>query len=108
GEPPDFLSSGQSIEKPYGVENKLHFSVHAGRAAPSSGFAIARVFEHEKRIWGLTTELDIIGLDRMKIVRPSAFHGTELAEGETLPVAFIENHFAQKYKLGASGELTAA
>ncbi len=108
GPPPDFLKDGQSLEKPYGVESKLHFSVHAGRAAPDSGFAIARVFEHEARIWGLSTELDIIALDRMKVVRPSAFHGTELGEGETLPVAFIERHFAQKYKMADSGQLVPA
>jgi lipoprotein-anchoring transpeptidase ErfK/SrfK len=108
GAPPDFLGNGQSLEKPYGVENKLHFAVHAGRASPDSGFAIARVFEHENRIWGLTTELDIIALDRMKIVRPSAFHGVELGEGETLPVAFIDRHYAQKYKQSDSGQMVAS
>jgi len=108
GPPPEFLSTNRSLEKPYGTEKKLHFSVHSGRAAIDSGFAIGKVFEWEGRVWGLTTELDIIALDRTKVVRPSAFHGVELGEGETLPVAFIESHFAQKYKLNETGQLSAA
>lgn len=107
GPPPEFLSVNRALEKPYGVERKLHFSVHAGRAAIDSGFAIARVFAHEGRVWGLTTELDVIALDRTKVVRPSSFHGVELGEGETLPVAFLETHFAQRYKLSASGQMVA-
>jgi len=107
GAPPEFLSTNRALEKPYGVERKLHFSVHAGRAAVGSGFAMAHVFTHEGRVWGLTTELDIIALDSTKVVRPSAFRGVELGEGETLPVAFIESHFAQRYKVGESGQITA-
>ncbi len=107
GPPPEFLSESRPLEKPYGVERKLHFSVHAGRASTGSGFAMARVFSHEGRVWGLTTELDIIALDRTKVVRPSAFRGVELGEGETLPVAFIESHFAQRYKLNEAGQLAA-
>jgi len=108
GPPPDFLKDGQILEKPYGVAKRLHYSVHSGRAAPDSGFALSRVFEHEGRIWGLSTELDIIALDRTRVVRPSAFHGVELEKDETLPVAFIETHYAQKYKLNDQGQLSVA
>ncbi len=105
GAPPDFLSRKEPIEKPYGVEKRLHFATHAGKAAPDSGFAIQRVFEHEGRVFGLTTELDIIALDRTHIVKPSTFRGVELGEGETLPVAFLETHFAHKYSLNSVGQL---
>lgn len=108
GPPPEFVSTNRPLEKPYGVERKLHFSVHAGRATAGSGFALARVFNHEGRVWGLTTQLDIIALDRMKVVRPSAFHGVELGDGETLPAAFIESHYAQRYKLNEAGQLSAS
>jgi lipoprotein-anchoring transpeptidase ErfK/SrfK len=57
------------------------------------------VFEHEGRVFGLTTELDIIALDRTKVVVPSSFRGVKLEEGENLPVAFVEHHFAQRHKL---------
>ncbi len=99
GPPPDFLPKKGEVPKPYGVPQHLHFSVHAGRAAPDSGFAIERVFEWEGRVFGLTTELDIIALDRTHVVKPSEFHGVELAEGEGLPVAFVMQHYSQKYEL---------
>jgi len=108
GTPPDFLSGGRALEKPYGVNQRLHFSVHSGRAAQGSGFALARVFEHADRVWGMTTELDLIALDRVKVVRPSSFHGVELGPDEGLPVAFIQPHFAQKYKLTEQGQLSAS
>src|SRR6185295_7151878 len=73
-------------------------------SSQDAGFAIARVFEWEGRVFGLTTELDIIALDRSELVRPSKFHGVALAEGEGLPVAFVEQHYAQRYKLDDRGQ----
>ncbi len=97
GPPPEFLSTKRKITKAYGVPQQLHYSVHAGRAAPDSGFAIQRVFQHESRYFGLTTEADLIALDRTRIVKPSQFHGVELGDDEDLPVAFIQTHVAQRY-----------
>lgn len=107
GAPPDFLSTSEKITKAYGVPQHLHFAVHAGRAAPDSGFAIMRVFEHEGRLFGLTTELDIIALDRTRVVKPSVFQGTELGEGETLPVAFLESHYSQRFQANDAGQMRA-
>lgn len=107
GPPPDFLSQKRALEKPYGTKTNLHRKAHAGPAPTDSGFAIARVFDWQGRIFGLTTELELIGLDRTKLVRPSAFRGVELVEGETLPVGFVEPRYAQKYELGRRDELTA-
>lgn len=103
--PPEFLADKRKIEKAYGVPQHLHFSVHAGRAAPDSGFAIQRVFEHEGRVFGLTTELDLIAMDRTRVVKPSSFHGAELGVGEELPVAFMQSHFGQRYTLNEAGQL---
>jgi lipoprotein-anchoring transpeptidase ErfK/SrfK len=97
--PPEFLLNGGQAMKPYGVERRLHYSMHAGRASAASGFAIARTFEHEGRLFGFTTEHDIIALDRTKIVRPSEFRGVELGDDEDLPCAFIERHYATRYQL---------
>ena len=107
GEPPTFLSGITKIEKPYGVKQRLHFSVHAGRASNDSGFALQRVFEHEDRTFGLSTELDILALDRTRIVKPSEFKGVAFEEGEDLPVAFVDQHFAQRYKMNDVGQLQA-
>jgi lipoprotein-anchoring transpeptidase ErfK/SrfK len=105
GSPPDFLLNGAQAVKPYGVRQRLHFAAHAGPAGMDSGFAVARSFEWEGRPFAFTTEHDIIALDRTKIVRPSAFHGVELAEDEDLPVAFIEGHYAARYRLREDGQM---
>lgn len=97
--PPDFLSSVTPVEKPYGVPRRLHYSTHSGRAATDAGFAFQRVFEHEGRVFGLSTELDMIALDRTRVVRPSSFRGVELAKDEGLPVAFVQHHYLQRYAL---------
>ncbi|HEY1535372.1 MAG TPA: L,D-transpeptidase, partial [Polyangiaceae bacterium] len=103
GDPPDFLSQGQKLDKPYGAKSPLRFVVHAGPASADSGFAISKTFLWQDRAFGLTTELDIIALDRVKLVTPSEFHGVELLEGETLPVAFVKDRSVQKYVSDAQG-----
>lgn len=97
--PPSFLTTSDELVKPYGVKRQLHYSVHAGRASADSGFAIARIFEWQARLFGVTTELDVIALDRTKLVKQSEFRGVELGAGEDLPVAFIEGHYATKFAL---------
>lgn len=106
GAPPDFLREGHELAKPYGTFLRLHSGATAGRAASDSGFAFVRVFEWLGRVWGLTTELDLVGLDETKLVRPSEFRGTELGPDETLPVAFIENQVAPKYRIKDDGQFT--
>lgn len=101
--PPDFLLQGQKLDKPYGVKQTLRYLAHAGPASPASGFAIAKTFVWQGRAFGLTTELDVIALDRVKLVEPSEFHGVELREGETLPVAFVKDHSVQRYAADAQG-----
>lgn len=105
--PPDFVprAGGASLTKPYGTEQGLHHAVQAGQSDPNAGFAISRVFEWESRAFGLTTELDIIPLDRTTIVRPSAFHGIILGEGEDLPVAVVTKRWALRYAEEKSGQL---
>jgi hypothetical protein len=102
-EPPDFLARGQKLDKPYGVKSPLRFVVHAGPASADSGFAISKTFLWQDRAFGLTTELDVIALDRVKLVEPSPFHGLELLDGETLPVAFVKDRQVPKYGPGPQG-----
>ena len=99
GPPPDFLAGGAKLPKPLGVKQPLRFVYHAGAADPESGFAISATFEWEGRPFGLTTELDIIALDRTKPVKPSDFHGVALGEGDDLPVGFSMPRGAERYKL---------
>jgi hypothetical protein len=105
GEPPPFLAHGQKLKKPFGVKQPLRFAYHAGNASVDSGFAISQTFDWEGRRFGLTTELDLIALDRTKPVVPSSFHGIALADGEDLPVGFSMPRYAQRYALHADGRL---
>ncbi len=97
--PPAFLSTQVGVEKPYGVKRRLHYSVHAGRASPESGFALLHVFDWHERSYGLTTELDILPLDRTDPVVPSTFHGVELLEGESLPVGVVRGYSLRRHSL---------
>ncbi len=87
-EPPDFLVNGQALPKPYGVKTHLRRQVHAGRASTDSGFALLQTFFHEGRAFGLSSELDILPLDRLTLIKPSPDFSVHLDEERTLPVAF--------------------
>lgn len=100
--PPDFLLGGFKLVKPHGVNQPLRFLYHAGSANPESGFAVSRTFEWESRLFGLTTELDLIALDRTKPVIPSRFRGVALAENDGLPVGFARGP-VQRYSATSGG-----
>src|SRR3954470_19005624 len=102
-QPPEFLAHGQKLDKPYGVKQTLRYVVHGGPASADSGFAIAKTFLWQDRAFGLTSELDVIALDRVKLVEPSEFHGVQLLEGETLPVAFVKDRSVPKYVSDGAG-----
>jgi hypothetical protein len=69
-----------------------------GRAEARSGFALLSTFEADDRMWGLTTELALLPIDRARVVKPSAFVGLAL-EGDdaALPVAFVMSHHAARF-----------
>jgi hypothetical protein len=105
--PPNFLSGDARLPKPYGVKQLLRFATHAGAAAADSGFAISRSFDWQNRLFGLTTELDVIALDRVRLVKQSEFHGIELMPGEGLPVAFSKERYGQRFVRLADGNFGA-
>jgi lipoprotein-anchoring transpeptidase ErfK/SrfK len=100
--PPEFLLGGFKLVKPHGVNQPLRFLYHAGSANPESGFAVSRTFEWEGRPFGLTTELDLIALDRTKPVSPSRFRGVALGETDDLPVGFARGP-TQRYAASGGG-----
>ena len=71
--------------------------VALGRAEGKSGFAMVRFFEASGRQWGLNAELEVLPLDRLKPVEPSAFQGIELDDEVTLPVVFVHTRHAHLY-----------
>jgi hypothetical protein len=106
-DPPAFLGSG-ALAKPYGTTQGLRYAVHAGQASSDSGFALGSVFSWEARAFGLTTELDLIPLDRTKLVKPSELAGVVLAEDEDLPVAIVTDGWLARWEVAESGELMSA
>lgn len=96
-EPPEFLQGGGRLTKPYGVEHRLENRVHSGRAAADSGFAISRTMAHEGRWYGMTTEHDLVALDRLRIVVPSALRGVEIPADAGLPVGFVNREQLAKF-----------
>jgi len=85
---PEFLDSAGALVKPYGVKQHLRHLVHAGQANHDSGFALVDTFVHDGRGYGVSSEMDILPLDRLQIIDPNPLAGVEFAEGETLPAAF--------------------
>jgi hypothetical protein len=101
---PEPLVSGP-LTKPYGAKQGLRYAVHAGQASSDSGFAVMRTFTWEGRVFGLTTELDLIALDRTKLVQPSEMSGIVLDADEDLPVAIVTHPMCATYELQEDGSL---
>ncbi len=78
---PAFLLEGNNLPQPYGSDKNLSYSVHRGKANESSAFGLMSVFDWKGRKFGLTTELDLIALDRTKPAIISSIHGVVLEHG---------------------------
>jgi hypothetical protein len=86
---PDFLLQGRDLPKPYGSVEPLRYTVHAGRAKEASAFGLITAFDWTERKFGLTTELDLIPLDRTKPARISEMHGAVVTDKPGLPAIVV-------------------
>jgi hypothetical protein len=82
--------------------------VSTGNALVKSGFAFLDFFEAGGRRWGLTTDLDVMPLDKLRPVEPSSFHGLVLDRTTTLPVVFVRSRGAWLYDGGPDHGLKQA
>lgn len=78
---PQLLLDGKPLPQPYGTVKDLAYSVHRGRANDHSAFGMMASFDWTDRRFGLTTELDLIALDRTKPPKNTAVAGVEIREG---------------------------
>ncbi len=101
---PAFLEKGAMLP-PLANTFRSADAVTAGRARIRSGFALLGTYEHEGRKWGMTTDLTLLPLDRVRMVKPSVFHGITLDAETTLPVVFARSKHALRYTLNAGGGL---
>ncbi|MCU0684241.1 MAG: L,D-transpeptidase [Polyangiaceae bacterium] len=89
GEPeplPPFLAAGKPLPKPFGGTQRLHVGAHEGRAPARSAFAFLSVHDVDGRLFGLSTNLNLVALDRLQLARPVAIHGGELSD---LPAGIV-------------------
>ncbi|NUO50644.1 MAG: L,D-transpeptidase [Polyangiaceae bacterium] len=84
---PAFYSGTDSVEgSPWNPTLAKVKTIPAG-----SGFAYARVFEAEGRVWLLTPDLFLVPADRTFPYERSSFKGVELSGESTLPVAWVRS-----------------
>jgi hypothetical protein len=105
---PAFLAAGRDLPKPYGAEEKLHYSVHAGRAREASAFGLITSFEWTGRRFGLTTELDLLPLDRTTAAQASDFHGVVVDKDKPGTPAIVIHQGATKLRPDTLGHLRDA
>ncbi len=105
GPAPDFLLGAGRLNKPYGVERRLEEGVNAGRSAPDSGFALSRVMAAEGRWYAMTTEHDLIAMDRLRVVLPSSLQGVEIPVGASLPVGIVDREQLARFTADAQGNM---
>lgn len=87
-EVPSFLTDHGSSFHVSGIR-KAGGALTEGQAFVESGFAFVRRFQVEGRSYGLTTELEVLPLDRLDWIEGSTFQGVALSEQQQLPIAFV-------------------
>ncbi|HEX6273786.1 MAG TPA: L,D-transpeptidase family protein [Polyangiaceae bacterium] len=103
---PPLLAEGKSLPTVFGFARPA--SSGAARAVANSAFALLTVHEHEGRRFGLTTDLELVPLDRVNRVRASEFRGVPLAGDVRLPVGFVRSRHALLYAGGPERGLSIA
>lgn len=99
---PDFLL--EPLTKPYGVDIGLRTQVHAGQARKDSGFAFLNFVESEGRAFGLTTDMDLLPLDRVKLVQETTFEGVRANAEMPLRAGFLLRGSVSLWSRSDSGQ----
>ena len=98
---PEFLTAGKELPSPYGATKRLRYVVQEGQANPQAAFALLSVHDHEGRLFGLTTELDLLAIDRTEIVRPPDTHGGPV---DGFPAAIVLSNGTPRYVMDEDGK----
>lgn len=99
GEPeplPPFLASGRSLIKPFGVTQRLHVGPHEGKAAPGSAFAFMSIHDISGRLFGLSTDLNLVPIDRLNLAQVTKIHGGAI---DDLPAGLMVVPGAPRFKM---------
>jgi lipoprotein-anchoring transpeptidase ErfK/SrfK len=72
-------------------------------APPGSMISYGAAFEADGRTWLVTPELSAVPADRVRIYRPTSFHGVELGDSVRLPLAWIRKRPRVKWRAMEGG-----
>ena len=72
-------------------------TLYTGRPVARSGYGLLSVFSWTDRLFGVTTDLGVVPLDRTRMITPSTMRGVHLEESLGLPVAFVRSKAARRY-----------
>lgn len=100
GEPdaiPESWRGGGAFPKPYGADAALSFRAHRGRAKEASAFGLIANYDWTGRPFGLTTELDLIPLDRTRVAKVSQHRGIVI-DKPGVP-AFVVSYAASTFEM---------
>jgi hypothetical protein len=103
---PALLAGGKSLPTVFGFSRSPEKG--AERAVANSAFALLSTYVFEGRRYGLTTDLELVPLDRVTRVHASEFRGVVLGDAVSLPVAFVRSRHALLYAGGPERGLSIA
>jgi hypothetical protein len=92
---PAFLLGGGALPRPPGYALAGDATVQS-ETPLNSGFALMSVFDHAHGRLGLSTDFELVPLERLERIRPSSFHGVNLLDTR-LPVVFVKSRSSWLY-----------
>jgi hypothetical protein len=72
-------------------------------APRGSMISFGAAFESDGRTWLVTPELSVVPADRVRVYRPTSFHGIELGEAMRLPLAWVRKRPRAKWRATDGG-----
>lgn len=102
---PIWLQGAKVLTKPLNVQHRSRVGPHRGVSGPRSSFAFVHIYDVGNRLFGLTTDLDLIALDRVKLATESRFHGGVV---EDLPAALVRKAAVPRFSRTEGGGLKNA
>jgi hypothetical protein len=68
---------------------------------PKVGYSLLETFLSAGRRYGVTSDLTLVAIDRLRPIQGSSFHGVEIGKGIALPFAFVRSPDAKYWEYDA-------
>ena len=101
---PTFLAGGAFLPNPT-LKPRTKGSAVAGEVSFRNGVAFLDTFLHEGRRWGVSSELEVLPVDRFRPIKGSDAHGVRIGEGGVqLPFGLVRQE-GRKFKKVEKGQV---